>query len=192
MDEKKFNELKAESKNGVIEHSIAIKKENSTGISKLASTPKNMLLFNKISNHIIKTLNEHFYKKDPSSDLARGRVETSSLMLGLATSSDAAALSIDTYGEHERYGNNQSLITMNFDLRNDLNTAPNIFSLFEHEFHGHGGGAKLKIDVDRTNQSFKFYEHKAIYEMQQNTPNFKYASGDYRANIVKKNKEYGN
>ncbi|WP_207758904.1 hypothetical protein, partial [Flavobacterium aurantiibacter] len=190
MDEKKFNELKAESKNGVIEHNVAEK--NSIKISRLGNTYKNMQLFQKIVTHISKTLNKYYYDSDPTSKLARGTIEISSLVQNKKTSSDAEFLSKTTYGDHQRFGDTGSLITMNFDLRKELNTAPNIFSLFEHEFHGHGGNTPLNIKIDRSDQYFKYYQHKAIYQMQSKTENFKNVSKPYRKHVLDQNKAYGN
>jgi hypothetical protein len=188
MNKEKFNSLSSESKNGVIDHDVAQK--NSTSISKLSPTEGNMMLFNKATDFIDKTLYKAFYGVNPSKELFTGQVQTASAKLGIGTSE---ARPVDTeFGNYHNVGGNVDVITQSFDNRTLLNTAANIFSNFEHEFRGHGGRAGFKIPYPPSSRYFDDAEHKAIYNMQRTSPNYKFTTGGYRQHIIDKNKEFGN
>lgn len=64
-------------------------------------------------------------------------------------------------------------ILVNFDKRDQLNTAGNIFSQHLHEVKGHG-----VLDLKYSKSG-----HKAIFNMQINHPSFKHTTGKYRQHI---------
>jgi RHS repeat-associated protein len=184
MDKEKFSNLKSESKNGVIDHNVAV--DNSQSISELKSTESNMLLFNKATDFIDKTLYKFFYGENPTKELRGGSVQTASAELGIGS---PYARPVDTeFGNYHNVGGNIDVITQSFDNRKTLNTAANIFSNFEHEFRGHGGRADFNISELPSSKNYDNLEHKAIYKMQMNSPNFKFTSGAYRQHILNANK----
>lgn len=135
-----------------------------------------MILFNKATDFIDKTLYKTFYGINPSKELFKGKVETGSAELGIGTSN---ARPVGTeFGNYHNVAGNIDIITQSFDNRKLLNTAANIFSNFEHEFRGHGGRGGFGSDP----------EHKAIYNMQMTSPNFKFTTGQYRQHIINANK----
>ena len=190
MNSDKFKEL---SKNGTINHDVATK--NSTSISNLSNTAESLLLFNAASTHIDKTLYEYFYHSNPTDELMGGITYSSSEKLGLATGrpSDKSGnvnQTTDEYGNHSNVGPGLDHITNNFDQRSQLNTAPNIFSNFEHEFRGHSRKVDFNLKMTPSNNNYRFYEHKAIYNMQMNSRNFQFTTGAYREHIINSNKFY--
>jgi len=76
MDSSKFQELKLNSENGIIDHADAVK--NSTSIADLPNTAKSMSLFFQAVDKLSKIGYKHFYGKDPSKFLAGGKVSVSS------------------------------------------------------------------------------------------------------------------
>jgi hypothetical protein len=186
MDKTKYKELAKKSEGGVIDHKVAVK--NSTAISKLASTETNLKLFNAATDHIDKSLNKFFYHIDPTRELAGGRVQTASAKLGIGT--EKATPVNDEYGNHINIGGNIEKVTNNFDNRTQLNTAANIFSNFEHEFRGHGDKVDLNINLRKSDPAYNFEEHKAIYNMQMNSPNFRFTTGTYRQHVIDSRNSY--
>lgn len=179
-----INILSASSKNGVIDHEIAV--DNSQSISELKSTESNMMLFNKATDFIDKVLYKVFYGEDVTKDLRGGRVQTGSAELGIGT---PYAQPVDTeFGNYHNSGGSVDTITQSFDNRKLLNTAGNIFSNFEHEFRGHGGREDFNISQLPSSKNYDDVEHKAIYKMQMNSSNFKFTSGAYRKHIINENK----
>ncbi|WP_423740188.1 RHS repeat domain-containing protein [Flavobacterium columnare] len=188
MDKAKYQELSKSSKNGIIDHTNAVK--NSTAISNLASTENNLRLFNTASDHIVKTLYKFFYHIDPTKELALGRIQTASKELGIGT--ERATPVDDEFGNHINIGGNKEKVTNNFDQRVKLNTAANIFSNFEHEFRGHGNKVDLNINLLKSDPAYNFEEHKAIYNMQINSPNFRFTTGPYRQHVINSKNSYSN
>lgn len=180
---------KALSKNGTISHDVAIKKENSIAISRLANTSHNLMLFNSATDFISKVVYKAFYGVDPTKELAGGKVYTDSRKMGEATPG-AFFLDGDEFAEYRSSGGNKARIVNNFDMRRTLNTAGNIASNFEHEFRGHGGKTILNIPVGRSSSYYGFYAHKAIYEMQMESEIFEYTDGDYREHLIDRNEYY--
>lgn len=77
-------------------------------------------------------------------------------------------------------------VSINFDNRKNLNTAGNIGSLFEHEYHFHGVlnlNNKIGQKVD---------PHSIIYPEQAKSSIFKFTSGNYRTHILNAAKSYSN
>ncbi|TRX34096.1 hypothetical protein [Flavobacterium restrictum] len=176
MDKDKFTSLTNESKEGIIDHNVAVDNKNSQSIADLKPTEANMILFNQATDFIDKTLYKAFYGINPSKELFSGRVQTGSVQLGKGTES-ARPMGTE-YGNYHNVGGNIDIITQSFDNRKELNTAANIFSNFEHEFRGHGGRGGFGNNPD----------HKAIYNMQITSPNFKFTTGLYRQHIINANK----
>ena len=186
MNKKRFNDLKKNSPNGVIDHAKAVR--NSISIRNLPNNFGGVRLFNTAANHIDKVMYEYFYHVDPSKELIGRTVETYSKY---GMTERASVLSESDYGSHDN-----SVITNNFDMRNGLNTAPNIFSNFEHEFRGHGGRFPFKNKYQRTciqcQDNYSLYEHKMIYDMQIHSRNFQFITGEYKDHLLSKQKEHEN
>ena len=192
MNADKYREL---SNNGEkrIDHNDAV--NNSTSMSKLPNTEEGMDLFYKANNHIVRTMDKWFYDHNPNPNLLGGDVKAFSNELGIGTKgSNPKGYSSDTIGQNDSIswdslnpGNRVDRVAMNFDYRNLINTAPNIFSLFEHEFYGHGlNGWRNEIGGNKD-------PHKNVYNLQVNTINFlRYASGEYKKVTLRKNKAHGN
>jgi hypothetical protein len=74
---------------------------------------------------------------------------------------------------------------MGFDHRRQyLNTAPNIFSVFEHEFVAHGlMGLRQRVG--------SYDIHGEVYKFQVSTFNFRhYVTGDYKKLTLRRNEGY--
>jgi RHS repeat-associated protein len=192
MDSDKYNELSNNGKNR-IDHNKAVK--NSTSISQLPNNEQGMNLFYKAVNHIAKTMDNWFYNHDPKENLLGGDIKVFSNQLGIGTPGiNDKGYSLDTIGQNDSGAWDSShpeeridRVSMNFDYKNLMNTAPNIFSLFEHEFYGHGlNGWRNKIGGNED-------PHKKVYNFQVNTFNFiHYSTGEYKEMTLRKNKSHGN
>lgn len=190
MDSSKYNQL---SQNGRIDHNVAV--NNSISISQLPSNEQGMNLFYKAVNHVSKTMDNWFYNNNPSENLFGKDIKVFSNQLGIGTKgSNPKGYSTGTIGQNDSMlddGINPDKridrISMNFDYRNIINTAPNIFSLFEHEFYGHGeNGWRNKVGQSED-------PHKKVYNFQVNTFNFRhYVTGEYKELTLKKNEAQGN
>lgn len=172
MDKQKFNKLSDNGKNK-IDHKIA--KENSLSIANLPNTKEGAVLYSKAVDHISKALYKLYYHTDIKDKLAGGKVQVMSDNLNIGTKySDRLD---GDYGVNVNYYDDVDRVTLSFDHRKVLNTAPNIFALFEHEFHGHGVlGHRQRIGKPDC--------HGPIYKMSVNSPNFKYVTDTYRQHTI--------
>ncbi|MCL1656151.1 RHS repeat-associated core domain-containing protein, partial [Elizabethkingia miricola] len=193
MDKKTYEQLSSNSKNGVIDHDVAVK--NSTSISKLDDSKHSLVLFGKATNYINRALYQAYYGENIKDNLKDGYSGAYSLKLGVSTpnlSKDGTPSTNEegAYGYWYPYTSSIDYIGQNFDARKELNTSANIFSNFEHEFRGHGDRSGIKINLSKMDEYYNFYEHKAIYKMQMNSKNFPFTTGSYKQNIINRNKYY--
>jgi RHS repeat-associated protein len=186
MDADKYKEL---SKNGKMDHNVAVK--NSISIADLPDTEQGFKLFSKAADHISKSLNKLFYNRDAKDNLFGGNVQTYSDELRLMTShgedigSDIGRSKNIVFGANGDTSQNVERITMGFDHRRQyLNTAPNIFSVFEHEFVAHGlMGLRQRVG--------SYDIHGEVYKFQVSTFNFRhYVTGDYKKLTLRRNEGY--
>jgi|GEM_PF-578951 len=172
MDRDRYAELSNQSKDGIINHNIAVK--NSRSIADLPDTRGSLVLFHNAVDFIAKTTYLAYYGENPTKGLLNGSISVSSDKLRFGTN-NAPNIGTD-YGQNVNWVDEDAII-FNFDQRKDLNTAGNIGSLFEHEYHFHGK-MNLRQKMGKTDV------HQKIYPLQANTPLFKrYATGEYRKQI---------
>ena len=188
MDANKYKELKASSENGVVDHNDATK--NSTSIADLPDTEQGVKLFHTAVDFISKVTYKAFHGKNPTEGLLNGQISVSSDKLGIATNR------ADNIGTDNGQTANVAgavfdkpaveKVSINFDNRKNLNTAGNIGSLFEHEYHFHGVlnlNNKIGQKVD---------PHSIIYPQQAKSSIFKFTSGNYTTHILNAAKTYSN
>ncbi|WP_353088225.1 RHS repeat-associated core domain-containing protein [Flavobacterium sp.] len=189
MSKEKYESLTSQAGGKKIEHSVAV--ENSTSIADLPETEKGFKLFTKAVDYISKKLYALFYHENSiEQNLFGNSVQVYSKRLGIKTEKAGdlggdIGLSVCVLNNLDNPQKSIHQITFGFDHRKKyLNTAPNIFSLFEHEYQFHGVmGLRQKIG--------EYNIHGEVYKRQANTFNFKnYVTGDYKRLVENRNKYY--
>jgi len=178
MDADKYKELKANSENGVVDHKDATK--NSKSIADLPDTAEGMQLFHNATDFIAKVTYQVFHGENPTEGLLAGEISTSSEKLGLGINNpeNLGTEFGQTNNMAEATGDKLGVekISINFDKRKFLNTAGNIGSLFEHEYHFHGVSNIRNINTPNA--------ESVIYQKQAKTSIFKFTSGHYKQHVL--------
>jgi RHS repeat-associated protein len=178
MDADKYKELKKTSESGVVDHKDAVK--NSISIADLPDTPEGMQLFHNAVDFTAKVTYKVFHGKNPTEGLLGGQISTSSEKngLGINNPENLGTEFGQTNNVADATGDKPPVekISINFDKRRFLNTAGNIGSLFEHEYHFHGVSNIRNINTPNA--------ESVIYQKQVKTSIFKFTSGHYRQHLL--------
>ena len=168
MDRAKFLEL-SEGNTKTIDKKVAV--ENSLYTNKtLPDNSKGLELFKKSSNTISHAIYKAYEKTKPS--LENNSIYVDRFLNGDLARYDEASIAPGGEWLHR--------VIFNFNRRTDyLNTPMNIYSVFLHEYEGHG-----KLSLNNA-------QHGEIYLMQYKHPSYKLLSETMQKHIIKKLNDYG-